>query len=1003
MGKTLKVCLAMGGGVSLGAFSGAALTEALKLLILFGKDENGVSYEKVVVDGFSGASAGAMSLALMLRCLVDSKSVCEQHAEIFDKIDLEDKLIKTYGQEIIEGLGTEKKDQLLALEVAQVIQKECWVNKISGEKLLPIAKKLSTQSDPHSSIGLLDRKPVERIAKDFLIQGIEGINLENRQVLDSRRVIFASSLTNMTPLTIRDSDNEKSDSELVKNLQLATNSYNHKELRIIDLQFDNEKIDSDKRWLKFCSRDISENDPLEFKLRSKESWAILASTVMACGAFPIAFEPVLLKRYKEEYAEAWPKKFNESFHNIAPLSKIDQKSIFNKDDTLNYSSFNFPYMDGGTFNNEPIKEAFRIAHFIDYHDDPIKTKSQEYDRLVIFVDPIVSQSETGYRMQSFSAIKSSDFRAKLNSEGAKFVDNVSSIISLLQNQGSVKEEQKINEFLNSIDLTHSLRNYFDEVRIKGENVSIRLIATTLKKIDQTLNDRHISLGTRDPDVYYFNELKKQCSKREGFKCANLSPAKIKKFIDFLLNKETQENNIEVTKLKKDDKGQTVPNPPDYKEFLNYCEKHLQLDKKDDLAEIELIVKTFFIILAEISLNSEGKDEKAQRVAITPIDMTSKKIIKLPGSEIAAFGGFAMRAAREYAFLYGRLSTLKSLSSNDFRKYRQEKLNVEQKKLDPPTSFIVKLVDQDDESTTTDYLDNIVKKNLKNEINEIEFYKKVDEYVKKLNQKLLFPLFKRIINLMDLPKWILLLGCFAVLGGMLFPAIFPDLGFWSVLITIISVVFGVSILAVGNEIVGILNSISAAATHTKLSGITLSIISDKRISRRIRLNFKNGEKRSIKMKELRNGEGYQYLYELHLIDKETHSNDQQKGLTKERKLPRFSLYSTASLKRSPVDTFLIEELQKRRNEEEAQSLIIASISVKPKFAPWTSRIDLPALDIINNESNSIYHSLSILKYHLNPMLEVDLSHLESERDWYFKESTMALYKTLLKSVSNANEN
>ena len=41
MAKILRICLAMGGGVSLGSFSGSSLTEALKLLILYGKDENG--------------------------------------------------------------------------------------------------------------------------------------------------------------------------------------------------------------------------------------------------------------------------------------------------------------------------------------------------------------------------------------------------------------------------------------------------------------------------------------------------------------------------------------------------------------------------------------------------------------------------------------------------------------------------------------------------------------------------------------------------------------------------------------------------------------------------------------------------------------------------------------------------------------------------------------------------------------------------------------------------
>ena len=67
MAKTLKICLAMGGGVSLGSFSGAALTEALKLLVLFGKDKSGKDYDEVIVDGMSGASAGAIALTIMLK------------------------------------------------------------------------------------------------------------------------------------------------------------------------------------------------------------------------------------------------------------------------------------------------------------------------------------------------------------------------------------------------------------------------------------------------------------------------------------------------------------------------------------------------------------------------------------------------------------------------------------------------------------------------------------------------------------------------------------------------------------------------------------------------------------------------------------------------------------------------------------------------------------------------------------------------------------------------
>jgi len=76
MSKTLKLGFAMGGGVSLGTFSGAALSETIKQAVLragYHSNDNGEEvfqeYDKVVIDVFAGASAGSMSLAIMLRGL----------------------------------------------------------------------------------------------------------------------------------------------------------------------------------------------------------------------------------------------------------------------------------------------------------------------------------------------------------------------------------------------------------------------------------------------------------------------------------------------------------------------------------------------------------------------------------------------------------------------------------------------------------------------------------------------------------------------------------------------------------------------------------------------------------------------------------------------------------------------------------------------------------------------------------------------------------------------
>ena len=58
----LRVALAMGGGVSLGSFCGGAVGEAVKQLL----ENRAEQYTSVRFDVFSGASAGAMSLGLLV-------------------------------------------------------------------------------------------------------------------------------------------------------------------------------------------------------------------------------------------------------------------------------------------------------------------------------------------------------------------------------------------------------------------------------------------------------------------------------------------------------------------------------------------------------------------------------------------------------------------------------------------------------------------------------------------------------------------------------------------------------------------------------------------------------------------------------------------------------------------------------------------------------------------------------------------------------------------------
>ncbi|MEI2622993.1 MAG: hypothetical protein V9G23_03085 [Giesbergeria sp.] len=127
----LKLAFAMGGGVSAGAFSGGALTEAIKLALLhLAEDPEGCEYSDVEIDAFSGASAGSISLAMMLRAFAWRHPQEEKKAEANLKA-LYPKLSSSWST-IPEGLRL----KLIAAQVAQDIQWNAWVESVDLDGLL---------------------------------------------------------------------------------------------------------------------------------------------------------------------------------------------------------------------------------------------------------------------------------------------------------------------------------------------------------------------------------------------------------------------------------------------------------------------------------------------------------------------------------------------------------------------------------------------------------------------------------------------------------------------------------------------------------------------------------------------------------------------------------------------------------------------------------------------------------------------------------------------------
>ncbi|MCP4292368.1 MAG: hypothetical protein GY780_11115, partial [bacterium] len=334
MGTQLRLGFAMGGGVSLGTFCGSALGEALKAVIIDGKDKNGDPFDNIVVDVFSGASAGSMSLAIMLRNLV--------HRTPSQNSKAKTALQQEFGSDFI-NLTQKKQRQLIAAQVVQDIQEEVWVREINLEKLM---------SGPgmETTAGLVNRRAVEKIASRYL-DFPEGVKLTGRQLLGNR-VLFASTISNMTPI-IADSRGEFEMHE-VGYLGAADGmtSKIHRELRVFDLNFDDTTSTNRKqneehpgRWCRYHNGPKNKDSHNGIgDLRERRCWAKIAATSIASGAFPGAFEPVVLERRDYEFGGKngfWPKQ----------LASRDRHP--------------FTYVDGGTFNNEPIREAFRMASFMD--------------------------------------------------------------------------------------------------------------------------------------------------------------------------------------------------------------------------------------------------------------------------------------------------------------------------------------------------------------------------------------------------------------------------------------------------------------------------------------------------------------------------------------------------------------------------------------------------------------------------------------------------------------
>ncbi|MFD1621431.1 patatin-like phospholipase family protein [Thalassotalea marina] len=442
MATKLKLGFAMGGGVSLGSFSGAALTESIKLALLYGVDGQNQPYDSVEIDVFAGASAGAMSLGIMLKCLAFPNKGAEKRNNAIQSL----KTLYDISDKKWQGFSDKKQQQLVDAQLAQEVMNDIWVNQITLERLL--------EPDGDANIpplkfqcGVVNKKTVVDIARANLMpsSGQYKNSDKAKHMLLANRVLYGCSIANLNPIHAKAYQLYP----VAKDSNIATNdaltSFQHKEMRIFDINFaavPSEKLSQQdqhpKRWVRLHWGDQIPDET--FDLRSGDDWKHIVATAVASGSFPVAFEPVTLKRYNWEYPSTlWPYKGE--------------------------SSGRFSYIDGGAFNNEPVAEAFKLASHIDGLD-----KNTNYERRIIFVDPNVGAEPNYYLpgltdwqtqqalagpLKVFRAFDGNDLYQKTSLD--KLIGQVVTQATVSSAQAEAKEEHRTFQIANKLLMRNELR------------------------------------------------------------------------------------------------------------------------------------------------------------------------------------------------------------------------------------------------------------------------------------------------------------------------------------------------------------------------------------------------------------------------------------------------------------------------------------------------------------------------------------------------------------------
>lgn len=625
MGKILRLSCAMGGGLSLGTFSAGALTEALKSAIIHAylhKDPLGKrAYSDVVLDSGFGASAGAITIGLIIRALTDRTDREAEDADQDLREQYTDRLDVLSMRKDSEGKPFWEK--LVAVQHAQNLQKKVWTEKTQVKYLLSASdgdsEEVSQSDNPLKyKPSVFNRTVQEDIAREVLKLNQEGQNFIRRELL-APRVVFGCTLSALIPFELDEQPvgaEAVPDEEIRLGLRDASRQRIHQDYRIFDLFFDGDAesasyaltpdeprvaSEQDKESNAFPGRWFRYREGIKIKgvngdLRTQKAWATFSATAIASGTFPIAFEPVNLRRSRWEYPdELWEKTFGDR-----------EKAVI-------------PYGDGGMMENEPLREAFRVANFL----DSLAAPEENIERWVLFVDPFVNTEERSLNasfLKTHHAVKINYAFGALKRTGIlekpslnRMVPNAFSLLTALRNQ------TKVNEIQKSTEIRRKLRLRDDERK------------EILKK------------RAKNPAPDLVRDLRARCRKAlEHTQKNSLIPSYTLSLVSEMLRVASEES----------ESGHFSAFDRDYCEtFAEADDSAIGNYPQQDLSSLWIMLELIYL---DTAYGLTGKRTAAKPVVITPVIRKHDRAhIPLLGQTFSSFGGFMSQSIAEHDFNLGR--------------------------------------------------------------------------------------------------------------------------------------------------------------------------------------------------------------------------------------------------------------------------------------------------------------------------------------------------------------